>query len=39
MMTEGQESINLKDDGISFLRGHVAQRTQSVRQFALWAGR
>jgi hypothetical protein len=39
MITEGQESINLKGEGISFLRGHVAQLTQSARQFALWAGR
>ncbi len=30
--------MNLKDDEICFLRGHVAQLTQSISQFALKPG-
>ena len=33
-----REAINLKSDEISFLRGHVAQLTQSISQFALKPG-
>jgi hypothetical protein len=33
-----RESMNLKSDEISFLRGHVAQLTQSISQFALKPG-
>ena len=32
------EAMKLKDDEISFLRGHVSQLTQSVSQFALKPG-
>ena len=38
MMAEGLESMNLKGDKISSLRGHVAQLTQSISQFALRPG-
>jgi len=38
MMDEGLESMNLKGDKISSLRGHVAQLTQSISQFALRPG-
>jgi uncharacterized cupin superfamily protein len=31
-------AMNLKDDEICFLRGHVAQLTQSISQFALKPG-
>lgn len=33
-----REAMNLKSDEISFLRGHVAQLTQSISQFALKPG-
>ena len=32
------EAMKLKDDEISFLRGHVSQLTQSISQFALKPG-
>jgi hypothetical protein len=32
------EAMTLKDGEISFLRGHVAQLTQSISQFALKPG-
>jgi predicted nuclease with TOPRIM domain len=32
------EAMNLKDSEIAFLRGHVAQLTQSISQFALKPG-
>jgi hypothetical protein len=31
----GQETMNLKSDEVSFLRGHVAQLTQSISQLSL----
>ena len=33
-----REAMNLKSDEIAFLRGHVAQLTQSISQFALKPG-
>jgi chromosome segregation ATPase len=33
-----KEAIKVKDEDISFLRGHVAQLTQSISQFALKPG-
>jgi hypothetical protein len=33
-----KEAMKVKDDEIAFLRGHVAQLTQSISQFALKPG-
>ena len=33
-----QEAINLRNQDVSFLRGHVSQLTQSISQFALKPG-
>ena len=33
-----ESALKAKEDEISFLRGHVAQLTLSISQFALWPG-
>jgi hypothetical protein len=33
-----KEAINLRNQDVSFLQGHVAQLTQSISQFALKPG-
>jgi hypothetical protein len=38
MKYEERATMNLKDDEISFLRGHVAQFTQSISKLSLKPG-